>query len=326
MDLVSVLIILSAAAVGWAIGASSGSNVISMLVGPHIVNLRGAAVIVSVFLFLGAVFQGGAVTKTIGEDIIPKEELSKSRLAVFSALLASALLILFSIFEAVPLSASQAVVGSIIGCSIVLKLTSKVDVQVVKAIFFSWLLTPVLSLIIAYVIYKIISVPLSKRTTLVAYSETFRVLAVTATAFTAYSIGANNIGNAAGLIISSGSADAVSALFIGAVSMVCGILFHSGRVVRTVSRNITLMDPVTSFTAQLSAGIVTYYFALIGIPISAVQALIGGLVGAGLTKGAGMTNNRLFTQIFIGWTVTPVLAAIFAIGVYEILLFVIYVA
>lgn len=326
MDALSFLIIFTAAAVGWSIGASSGSNVISMLTGPHITNLRTAAIVVSVFLFLGAVLQGGEVTKTIGEDIIPKDELAKNRLAVFSALLAAAILIIFTTFEAVPVSASQAVVGSLVGCAIVLRLTDKLDIFEIEAIFFSWLLTPIISLILAYVIYKIISAPLSKRISLVAYSETFRLLAIMATAFTAYGIGANNIGNASGLIASSNSADWAAAMLIGALTMVLGILFHSEGIIRTVSKNITPMDPVTSFTAQLSAGIVTYYFALTGIPISTIQALIGGLTGVGLTKGAGMTNNKLFTQIFIGWIVTPVMAAILAIGIYEIMLLVAYAA
>jgi len=320
MDLISVFILLSAAGVGWAIGASSGSNVISMLAGPQITGAKKAALIVSVFVFLGAMLQGGAVIKTVGEGIVSKEILSMNRLAVLSALIVTAVFVVLTTFEAVPVSSSHTIIGALIGSSIGLQMTERLDVGLLTQIFIAWLLTPILSLLIAFFIYKFVASPLSKRMSLITYSEAFRWLSILATAFTAYSLGANNIGNAVGPALSSGDIIDVNIIIaVMAISIVLGILSYSRGMVNMVGRNITLVDPVTSFTAQLSAGIVTFYFALTGIPISAVQALIGGLAGVGLTKGFGMINSKLFMQIFIGWIVTPVIAAVLSIGVYEVL-------
>jgi PiT family inorganic phosphate transporter len=320
MDLISVFILLSAAGVGWAIGASSGSNVISMLAGPQITSLRKAAFIVSAFVLCGALLHGGAVIETVSNDIVPQENLSMDRLAVLSALIVTAVFVILTTFEAVPVSSSHAIVGALIGSSIGLGLAKDLDLGLLTQIFVAWLLTPILSLFLAFLIYKFFAVPLAKRMTLTTYSEAFRRLSIIATAFTAYSLGANNVGNAVGPVLSSGIISDVNVItLVMAFSIVLGILSYSRGMVHMVSRNITEMDPVTTFTAQLSAGMVTFYFTLIGIPISAVQALIGGLAGVGLTKGFGMVNSKLFMQMFIGWIVTPVVAAILSIGVYEVL-------
>jgi inorganic phosphate transporter, PiT family len=320
MDITSVFILFSAAGVGWGIGASSGANVISMLAGPQITSLRKAALIVSALVFCGALLQGGAVIDTIGNGIVSKESLSTNRLAVLSALIVTAVFVILTTLEAVPVSSSHAIVGALIGTSVGLRLTEELDSGLLSRIFASWLLTPIISLLLAFFVYKFVSAPLSKRMSLITYSEAFRWLSIMATAFTAYSLGANNIGNAVGPVLSSGvGVDANIIIAVMALSIVLGILSYSRRMVNMVSRNITVVDPVTTFTAQLSAGLVTFYFTLLGIPISAVQALIGGLVGVGLTKGFGMINSKLFVQMFIGWIVTPVIAALLSIGVYEVL-------
>ena len=152
------------------------------------------------------------------------------------------------------------------------------------------------------------------------FSETFRLLVIIGTVFIAYGLGANNVGNSAGLVIGSNILGDRITLIIMGIAMGLGIVSFSKKVVNTVGRNITLIDPMTAFTAQSSAGIVIYFFTLLGIPISATQAIIGGLVGAGITKGSGMVNNKLVMKIFIGWIITPFSAAVLSILIYKILM------
>ena len=52
MDMISLLIVLAAALVGWGIGANSASNAISPLVGLNIISFRVAALIVSVLMLI----------------------------------------------------------------------------------------------------------------------------------------------------------------------------------------------------------------------------------------------------------------------------------
>ena len=320
MDIISLLIILAAALVGWGIGANSASNAISPLVGLNIISFRGAAILVSALMLMGALLQSDAVVKTVGEGIIPKEKLETNKVAALSALLATAVFVALVTSEAIPISSSQAVIGALLGSGLSMGLLGGMDINLVFRIFLAWLLTPVMSLLLAIVVYGFFMAYLSKKVSLVTFSETFRLLVLIGTGFVAYSLGANNAGNAAGLLISSGVFSGRTApLVLVGLAMGFGVVFFSKKVAKTVGRNITLIDPVTVFASQFAAGATVYFFTLMGIPVSASQAIIGGLVGVGMTKGAGMINNRLVLMIFLGWVVTPIGAAILSAVIYKAL-------
>ena len=68
-----------AAALGWSIGANDAANSLGTAVGSKVVTLRQAIFLISVFAFLGAILQGGYVTKTIGNKIIPMYDLPTIR-------------------------------------------------------------------------------------------------------------------------------------------------------------------------------------------------------------------------------------------------------
>ncbi len=321
MDIITILILASAILVGWSVGKNSASNVISMLVGPRITRLKSAILIVSALMFLGALLQSGHVIKTVGDGIIPKEELEKDRLITLSALITTVLFMSLVTSEAIPVSSSQAIIGSLIGASVAMGAVNKIDAGNVLKITVSWLATPILSLIISYALYTLIMIRLAKKTSLISFGEIFKLLAIVSAAFVAYGLGANDTGNAVGLVIGS-STYTDSGIILAAVSaaMILGAVSYSKKVARTVSKDITLIDPVTAFTAQFSAGIVILFYTHMGIPISATQALIGGLVGVGMTKGTGMVNKNTIKGIFIGWVITPISTAIISLGLYEVLI------
>ena len=73
-----------------------------------------------------------------------------------------------------------------------------------------------------------------------------------------------------------------------------------------------------ALAAQLSAAFGVHVFSMIGIPVSTSQAVVGGVIGVGLTKGAGAVSMKKLSTIFIGWVATPMCAAIFAAVVYRL--------
>lgn len=320
MDPLSILIILSALFTGWCIGANSASNAMSALSGLRILGYRSAAVIVSLLILAGALLQSGPVMKTVGEGVIAKDFLVNDKKAVLSVLITTALLMGFLTWKALPVSSSQAIIGGLVGLGLFMGASGYMDFFLILKIFVSWCLTPVISLVLAMAFYKFFTRRVSKRMGLVRYGETFKLLVIFGTGFVAYAVGANNAGNAAGLLISPGIvSDGTTALVAVALVMGFGVASYGRKVARTVGRNITPIDPVTVFTSQVSAGFTVYFFTLFGIPVSASQALIGGLVGVGATKGFGMINKGLVYVIFLEWFITPVSAAILSMFTYSIL-------
>ncbi|HEC63164.1 MAG TPA: inorganic phosphate transporter, partial [Candidatus Acetothermia bacterium] len=51
-------------------------------------------------------------------------------------------------------------------------------------------------------------------------------------------------------------------------------------------------------------------FAILGVPVSASQAVVGAVVGIGLAKGVETVNRKQLLNIGLGWVLTPTLAGV----------------
>lgn len=320
-DILSLLIVVSSALVGLAIGANSASGCVSTLSGLKMVSFRTSALLVALLMFAGGLLSGGPVVKTVGENILPQKAVDDSmRIAAVSALLATALFVGLLTYESLPVSAGHSLIGALIGSAAGLGLLGSMDWPLLYWIFLAWLLTPGVALVLAFCLYGYINSYLSKRVSLVTFSRTFRMIVIAGTVFLAYGLGANNAGNAAGLVLRMQViSDQTLVLVVVGFFMGLGVLSFSRRVVTTVGKNITVLDPPTVASSQFAAGLTLYIFTLLGVPISSAQAIIGGLVGVGVTKGTGMINGRLVMVIFIGWVLTPLASAALSYVLYWVL-------
>ena len=106
---------------------------------------------------------------------------------------------------------------------------------------------------------------------------------------------------------------------LGGVAMAIGAYTFGSRVTDTVGKSITPLDYGGALAAQLSAAIGVHLFSMAGIPVSTSQAVVGGVIGVGLTKGARAVSFRRISTIFVGWVATPLCAAVFAAVVYRLI-------
>jgi len=105
---------------------------------------------------------------------------------------------------------------------------------------------------------------------------------------------------------------------LGGVAMAVGAITYGSRVTDTVGKNITPLDYSGALAAQLSAAVGVHVFSMAGIPVSTSQAVVGGVIGVGLTKGMRAVSTKKISTIFVGWVVTPLCAAVFAAVVYRL--------
>jgi PiT family inorganic phosphate transporter len=323
MDLISLSIILAALLVGLNIGANCAPNAIGVVVGSQAMPFRKAALLAAVFMFLGAALQGGPVTETIGGSLMPQASGSpqESEYAALSSLLATLVLVAVATLMSIPIAVGHAIVGSLLGVLIVTGFIGQVGLYFILGLFAAWVLTPIVSATLSFIIYRRIMVPFTKGLDLLTYNRVFSALLLAGTAFLAYSIGANNVGNVVGPVSAAGVADDVLlfTVFAGAV-IGAGARFCSIRLVGTVSRGITSLGPVSAFTAQSAAALALYAFTLFGIPVSSTQAIVGALVGVGLTKGMRTVQVKTMVHILVGWVLTPMIAGLLAVMIYLMLL------
>jgi PiT family inorganic phosphate transporter len=106
---------------------------------------------------------------------------------------------------------------------------------------------------------------------------------------------------------------------MGGVAMAIGAWTFGARVTDTVGKSITSLDYSGALAAQLSAAFGVHLFSMAGIPVSTSQAVVGGVIGVGLTKGARAVSGKKIRRIFAGWIITPACAAAFAAILYRLL-------
>jgi len=144
----------------WNIGANDVANSMASAVGARAITLRQAIVIAGILVIIGAIFIGGHVTETIRGGIISPEVLEDPRIATigaFSALLAASFWVSFATWQSLPVSTTHSVVGAMVGFGIITGGWGVINWGVLGAVVGSWVISPVFSLTIAFVMFKIIT-------------------------------------------------------------------------------------------------------------------------------------------------------------------------
>ena len=142
----------------WGIGANDVANAFGTSVGSGAITLRTALLIACIFEFSGAYLAGGEVTDTIRKGIIDSEQfVGKSDVLVFgmmSALLAAGLWLFLASTLGWPVSTTHSIIGGIVGFSIIGLSFNAVNWEAVSSIATTWVLSPILSGVLAFFVFK----------------------------------------------------------------------------------------------------------------------------------------------------------------------------
>jgi len=143
----------------WNIGANDVANSMAPAVGTKAITLRQAVFIAGILNVLGATFIGSHVTDTIRKGIVSTDILHDPHIALvgaLSALLASALWVSFATWRSLPVSTTHSIVGAMIGYGIMAGGFSVINWGKLGSVVLSWVISPAFSLVIAFVMFKII--------------------------------------------------------------------------------------------------------------------------------------------------------------------------
>ncbi|HPI25258.1 MAG TPA: inorganic phosphate transporter [Candidatus Cloacimonadota bacterium] len=321
--------LLSGLFLGWSLGANDTGNIFGAAVETRMLKFKKAALIASIFITLGAMFEGSGPSGTLGR-LGSVDALG----GAFTVALAAAITITVIVRLGIPVSTSQTIVGAIIGWNYFSgRLT---DYGSLITIASSWVLAFVLSGAIAALLYYLIR-PWVNRSRMHLMEQDFfiRYALIIVGAFGAYSLGANNIANVVGVFvpvspfkdISIGNLFTISGLqqlyLMGALSIVVGIYTFSHKVMRTVGKDLFHLSPITALIALLAEAIVLFLFASRGlynlllsmhippiplVPVSSTQVIVGAVVGIGLAKGGKNIRYNILGRVSIAWVAAPVIA------------------
>ncbi|EAH9599837.1 inorganic phosphate transporter [Campylobacter jejuni] len=149
------------------IGGNDVANSFGTSVGAKTVTIKQALIIAAVFELSGAIFAGAEVTKTIRSGIVIFPNSLDPMLFVIimlAALLSSGVWIFIATKKGLPVSTTHSIIGGIVGASIMMGLLKFDGIQTLSMIKWSeilriaisWIASPLLGGIVAYIIYSYI--------------------------------------------------------------------------------------------------------------------------------------------------------------------------
>jgi PiT family inorganic phosphate transporter len=191
-----------------------------------------------------------------------------------------------------------------------LALGAEVDFARLVTIAESWIICPILVMVLAFALMHVSNLILKKfESRTVLMQQGMGRMAILSACYAAYALGANHAGSAVGPIANLGIFHPKLLLFIGGLSIAAGAATYGKKVAHTVGSGITPLDIPAAFIAQISAAFGMHWFSMLGIPISTSSAIVGGVVGVGLVKGTKAISSKMVLTIIFGWLLTPTLAA-----------------
>jgi PiT family inorganic phosphate transporter len=134
----------------------------------------------------------------------------------------------------------------------------------------------------------------------------YGMLTLAASFYTAYSFGANTLGLIAGVI--TDDLGWLAAIATAVVAAGIGGIMVGERVSRTIGERVSSLGPSTAFASQVGAAFTVHLFTQGGIPVSISHAIIGGVSGGALAKGAKALSRDTTTKLLVLWIFMPILS------------------
>lgn len=285
--------------IAFSIGSNDTSNSFGICIGCRVISLRKATLLLFLLAVLGAFLQGEKVMKTVGEDLT---EVSMEISAI--SMVVAAFVIVFSNFRGLPVSSHQVIVGSLTGTAIALG--AKVSEETILKIVTSWLVSPIVAGILAVVIFFLLEKLL--RGSIVQVDRALKALLLCSAMVIAYNTGANELATAMAPVVHAKLFEAKIFAILGALFLWFGAYALSTRVIETVCKGITALDPKSGLSAHLGAGIAVLGFTTLGMPVSTTYAMIGGIASVGFAKGVKSVRTETLRKIALNWVLAPLLS------------------
>src|ERR671913_498546 len=226
---------------------------------------------------------------------------------------------LFTWRAGLPSSSSHALIGALIGMGLAVYGLDTVQWGEVYPVFIALVTSPVVGLLIAYVL-TVVLLNLFRRVRPSHANGVFRRLQLFSSGFVAFSHGANDAQKTMAIITLALFSSGRLPEFIvptwvalaAAIAIGLGTWAGGWRIIRTMGTRIIRMEPVHGFAAQTVAAAVIQLATASGLPVSTTQVVSGAVMGAGATHRFSAVRWGVARRIVWAWIFTIPASALLA--------------
>ncbi|WP_225802270.1 inorganic phosphate transporter [Streptomyces sp. NK15101] len=279
------------------------------------------AVAMSAVLNLVGAFLSVEVAKTISKGLVNEEGIQPE--VILAALVGAILWNLVTWLVGLPSSSSHALMGGLIGATVASIGISGVNGEVVV----TKVLIPAVAAPIVAGIASMLAARLTYRLDKKADAKTtekgYRVGQIASAGLVSLAHGTNDAQKTMGIItlalvaggtLAPGSNPPVWVIVSAGLAIALGTYLGGWRIIRTMGKGLTDLQPQQGFAAQTSAATTILASSHLGFSLSTTHVVSGGVMGAGLGRKGGVVRWSTATRMFAAWGLTLPAAGLVGAG------------
>lgn len=316
-------VIILALIFGFINGMRDSSSIVATMISSRAFRPQVALGITALVEFFGPFLFGVTVAKTVGGGIVSSEGLSLQALMV--GLVGAIIWNLITWFLGIPSSSSHALVGGLIGATVMSSGWNAIKISGLFKVLTALLVSPLVGFVIGFLVLKFIY--FLARHASPNINNFFKQSQLLTAMVLAFSHGTNDTQKTIGIIVLSLIIGDVlqefsvpfSVILASASAMSLGTVLGGWRLIRTLGGKFYKIRPVHSFASQLTSGLVILTASLLGSPVSTTQVVSSAIIGVGASERFGKVRWGVAGDILTAWVVTIPVSALFSAGIFSML-------
>jgi inorganic phosphate transporter, PiT family len=327
--LILVLVVVGALAFDFTNGFHDTANAVATSIATGALKPRVAVLMSAVLNFIGA-FISISVAATIAKGIVNPTVLAGGGglVLVLAALIGAILWNLITWYLTIPSSSSHALIGGVIGATLVASGSGAVDVhKLLQSVIVPAVLSPFIcgavALLGTFAAYRLIRLLRAGEAI-----KGYRLGQIGSASLMSLAHGTNDAQKTMGVIslalIAHGDISATHFYVPFWVKLGCALAIALGtaaggwRIINTMGNRLTKLEPPQGFAAESSSAAVILASSYYGYPLSTTQVVSGGVTGAGVGKRLAGIHWGVVGQMVTAWIFTMPAAAVLGAAAWEI--------
>lgn len=321
-----LVIILIALFFDFTNGVHDCANAIATVISTKALTPKNA-VLMAAFLNLVGAFMGTEVATTLGKGIVNTDVVIGNHLLVLAALCGAICWNMITWNYGIPSSSSHALIGGLIGSSVVSSGFSSLNIiSILKKIILPLFLAPLCGFFAGFIFMALISILFAKVDKKIL-TKKFTFLQILSAAFMATSHALNDAQKTMGIITLAlfiyNQIASITVPFwvkvVCALAMAAGTAVGGWKIIKTMGNKIFKLEPVHGFAAETSASLIITGASILGAPISTTHTITACIFGVGSTKRLSAVRWFVAAALIKAWLITIPAAAVIAICFFYLL-------
>jgi len=261
--------------------------------------------------FLGAL-TGTAVAITIASGLATIPDGPQGQVIVAAALVGAIVWNLLTWRLGIPSSSSHALIGGLLGATIVAEgVDAVIWGGVVDKVLIPLVLSPVLGIGLAFLL-MVVLLNVFRRARPRQLNDRFRRLQVLSAAFMAFSHGSNDAQKTMGImtlaLFTAGVIPTVEVplwvILVSASAISLGTAAGGWRIIKTMGQKVVKLDPVHGFAAETTAATIILTASRFGLPVSTTHVISSAIMGVGSSIRLSAVRWGVAGNIVTAWVLT----------------------